>query len=42
MISVEELEINERIDPRTKEVGYVHFMKRDIKQIRFFIGSTIE
>ena len=36
MVPVEGLGINERIDPRNKEVGYVCFMKRDVKQLHFF------
>ena len=34
--TVEGLGINGRIDPRNKEVGYVCFMKKDVKQLHFF------
>ena len=36
VVNVEGLGINGRIDPRNKEVGYVCFMKKDVKQLHFF------
>ena len=36
VVHVEGLRINGRIDPRNKEVGYVCFMKWDVKQLYFF------
>ena len=41
VVPVEGLGINGRIDPRNKEVGYVCFMKRDVKQLHFLTGFTI-
>lgn len=41
VVPMNELDINRRIDPRNKELGYVYFMKDDIKQHQFSIGSTI-
>ena len=36
VVNVEGLGINGRIDPRNKEVGYVCFMKKNVKQLHFF------
>ena len=36
VVPIEGLGINGRIDPRNKEVGYVCFMKHDVKQLHFF------
>ena len=36
VVHIEGLGINGIIDPRNNEVGYVYFMKSDVKQIHFF------